>query len=227
MMPMHDAAAAALQVSPIRVDLSADTPAAVLTLHNEGNAPIDAQVRVFAWTQSLDDDVLTPTTVIVASPPIVRLAPNADQTVRILRVSSEPIAREESYRLLIDEIPNAQSAQADGVHVQLRYSVPVFALAQHATLPALSFSLERDDTALRLRASNDSDVHAQLSRVSIEWPDGRTSTVSDGLLGYALPHASRRWIVTNAPASLNASSHATLHALVNGEPVTVRIVVKP
>ncbi|KMZ12235.1 hypothetical protein BHUM_05004 [Candidatus Burkholderia humilis] len=98
-----------------------------------------------------------------------------------------------------------------------------FALARNASVPALTFTLERGDNALKLRASNDTDVHTQLSRVRIDWPDGRSTTVSDGLLGYALPHASRRWVVPDAPAH---ATFATLHALINGEAVTMRIVIE-
>lgn len=223
----HGALAAALQVSPIRLDLSADKPAAALTLHNDGSVPLDAQVRVFAWTQSLDDDHLERTAVIVASPPIVRIEPNGDQTIRILRLGDAPLAREETYRLLIDEIPNGQTAQSTGVRMQLRYSVPVFAGAMDARVPALSFALERSDKAdapLLLRASNDSDLHAQLSNVRLDWPDGHTTQVSAGLLGYTLPRAARRWPIAGAPSG---ATSATLHAVINGEPLTARVNIDP
>ncbi|WP_250537020.1 molecular chaperone [Caballeronia sp. AZ10_KS36] len=227
-LPMLGASAAALQVSPIRVDLAADQPATVLTLRNEGKVPLDAQVRVFAWTQSLDEDRLESTAAIVASPPIVRIAPNADQTVRVLRVTSAPLAHEETYRLLIDEIPDGQT-QRDGVHMQLRYSVPVFAGATEAHADALTFALERVDAVgsaptLMLRASNGSDGHAQLSRVQLDWSNGDSTLISDGLLGYALPRAVRRWPVTDVPSGITT---ATLHAFVNGVPVTMLLSVVP
>ncbi len=39
--------AGSLQVSPNRVDLSVEQPAAVMKLHNRGDQPITAQVSVF------------------------------------------------------------------------------------------------------------------------------------------------------------------------------------
>ncbi len=88
--------------------------------------------------------------------------------------------------------------------MQLRYSVPVFVDANDALAPKLSFSLERASlqdgaSVLMLRTSNGTDVHVQLSRVRLDWSDGHSSTVSDGLLGYALPCTARRWRVPDAP----------------------------
>lgn len=228
--PLGSAWGAALQVSPIRLDLSAEKPAAALTLHNDGTVPLYAQVRVFAWTQTVDEDHLDRTSAIVASPPIVNVAPGGDQTVRILRVSTTPLVREEAYRLLIDELPNGQAASSTGIRMQLRYSVPVFVGAREDQVPALALSLERTEApdghdTLMLRAANNTDLHAQLSRVHLDWPNGHSTQVSAGLLGYALPHMARRWPVQGAPSGVTS---ATLKALVNGEPVTMRVsVVEP
>ncbi|XUW93372.1 molecular chaperone (plasmid) [Burkholderia sp. M6-3] len=224
LIPVSLVQAAALQVSPIRLDLSSDRPAAALTLHNGGAAPLNAQVRVFAWTQSLDEDRLERTNLVVASPPIAQIAPGADQTVRILRVDKAPVASEETYRLLIDEIPSDQAPQTTGVRMQLRYSVPVFVGAPDGgKLPAIEYALERPPAGgLTLRAANRTAAHAQLSRVRLDWPDGRSTEVSPGLLGYALPRATRRWPVVGAPSSLTS---ATLHVIVNGEPVTTQVSV--
>lgn len=229
--------AAALQVTPIRLDLAADRPAAELTLHNVGTTPLNAQVRVFAWSQTADKDELDRTDNIVASPPIVQVAPGADQIVRILRVAKGPVSGEETYRLLIDEIPNGQSADATGVRMQLRYSVPVFVGAPlDGKPPALDFTLERAmppapaasaasplSPVLMLRAMNREATHAQLSKVKLTWRDGETTQLSPGLLGYALPHATRRWIVAHPPAD---ARDATLSAVVNGQPVTAHVRVE-
>jgi fimbrial chaperone protein len=227
-VPAH---AGSLQVSPIRVDLSAEQPAAVMKLHNSGNAPITAQVRVFGWSQTLDEDRLDEARRIVASPPIITIAAGGDQTVRILRTSRDAPQGEETYRLLVDEIPQAQSAQTSGVRMQLRYSVPVFAGAPaNVTTPKVDFALEHvgnasavnDPARLVLRASNTDAAHAQVSQVRIDWPDGRTTEVAPGLLGYALAHAARQWPVADA---MPTASSATVHAVINGTPVSAQVAI--
>jgi fimbrial chaperone protein len=223
--------AGSLQVSPIRVDLSAEQPAAVMKLHNRGDQPITAQVRVFGWSQTLDEDHLDEAQGIVASPPIITIPAGGDQTVRILRTTRDAPQGEETYRLLVDEIPQAETARSTGVRMQLRYSVPVFAgTPANVTVPKLDFSLQQvpvpgaagGNPAMRtvLRASNPDAAHAQLSQVKIEWADGRTTEVAPGLLGYALAHAARQWPVADTVAG---QSGATVHAIVNGTPVTSRV----
>src|SRR5579863_3912889 len=96
--------AASLQVAPVLVEVPAPGAAATLKLRNEGTKPLDAQIRVFQWTQVDGADVLTPTNDVVASPPAASLRADTDYTVRIVRTKKEPVAKEEAYRLLIDEL---------------------------------------------------------------------------------------------------------------------------
>ncbi|WP_250537023.1 molecular chaperone [Caballeronia sp. AZ10_KS36] len=234
LLPASQAHAGSLQVSPIRVDLSPEQPAAVMKLHNRGSEPITAQVRVFGWSQTLDEDKLDDAQRIVASPPIITIPAGGDQTVRILRTSRETPGGEETYRLLIDEIPQAETVRTTGVRMQLRYSVPVFATASgNGVAPKVDFSLQHipvdgaspptgAPTRLVLRAANGNAEHAQLSQVRIEWGDGRITELAPGLLGYALAHATRQWPVADTVASASA---ATVHAIVNGSPVTARVTV--
>ncbi len=54
------------------------------------------------------------------------MRPNTDYTVRIVRTSKEPVAQEESSRLLIDELPGPATGAPATVNIALRYSIPVF-----------------------------------------------------------------------------------------------------
>nr|WP_232316363.1 fimbria/pilus periplasmic chaperone [Candidatus Burkholderia verschuerenii] len=139
-----------------------------------------AQVRVFGWSQTLDEDHLDDAKGIVASPPMITIPAGGDQTVRILRTGRDAPQGEETYRLLVDEIPQAEAARSTGVRMQLRYSVPVFAgTPAGPAVPKIDFSLQQvpmpgaaggKDAPMRvmLRASNDDAAHAQLSQVRIE-----------------------------------------------------------
>ena len=136
--------AASLQVAPVLVEVPAPGATATLKLRNEGNRPLDAQIRIFKWTQVDGADSLTPTNDVAASPPLASLRPNTDYTVRVVRTKKEPVAKEESYRLLIDELPSAAGSQGTAVNIALRYSMPVF-----FTVPGNASKIELGTTTAR------------------------------------------------------------------------------
>jgi len=52
----------------VAIQLAPGQSSGVLTLTNEGDKPLHAQVRVFAWNQATGSDSLDPTDALVASP---------------------------------------------------------------------------------------------------------------------------------------------------------------
>ncbi|MDN4063988.1 MULTISPECIES: fimbrial biogenesis chaperone [Ralstonia solanacearum species complex] len=213
------AGAAALQISPIRLDLLPGQNAASLTLRNRGTQPLNAQVRVFRWTQDGDGDHLEPAPGLVASPPIVQIPGEGEQLVRVVLTQPATGNGEQAYRLLIDELPERRPQAQTGVTMQLRYSVPVFVNASIEAPPRLSASLRRDGERAMLVVHNLEARHAQLAGVSIEWNDGTQSPLTEGLLGYALAGATRAWPVADARAAVAVPRR--LRAKVNGVAVEI------
>jgi fimbrial chaperone protein len=119
------AGAAALRVSPITLDLKASSPTGTVRVWEDGLRPVKVQVRVFRWTNVNGKDRLDPTTDVVASPPITTLKPGTENSIRVVRVSKKPIVGTESYRLLIDQLPDAGRKKAGQVSVMIRHSIPV------------------------------------------------------------------------------------------------------
>lgn len=78
--------AAGLQISPVSVELTAGQKAGEVWLRNAGADVVHAQVRVYRWSQSNGEDVVTPDNGMVASPPMVQVAPGKQQLVRLVRM---------------------------------------------------------------------------------------------------------------------------------------------
>ncbi len=72
------------------IDVTAPGAASTVTLRNEGAAPINAQIRVYRWSQVDGKENLEPTEDVVASPPAVTLAPQTNYVARVVRVSKRP-----------------------------------------------------------------------------------------------------------------------------------------
>lgn len=217
-------AAAGLQVAPIGLSFTPSSPAQALWLTNTGSEALNAQVRVFHWTQNEGEDSLTPTQALVVSPPMLSLAPGVRQLVRVIRTNAAAIGvKEEAFRLLIDELPPTQSAEQTGVRYVMRHSVPVF-VQPFAKTPdvsvvaaGLTWSLVRDGDGVAIQARNTSSTHAQISAASLILQNNQSIELSPGLLGYVLPDMTMRWAINIPAAQLGTSTQ--LKARINGKPL--------
>ncbi len=69
------ASAGGLQVSPVTLSLTQAERAGIFTISNNSETPMNAQARVFKWTQTAEDEyVLEPTNDLLVSPPIMQYA---------------------------------------------------------------------------------------------------------------------------------------------------------
>jgi fimbrial chaperone protein len=216
--------AASLFVRPTTVVIARGENAASVTITNSGTAPITAQVRVFAWDQAANEDQLTPTEALAASPPMAMIPPGQSQTVRLVRVSGAAAAREESYRLLVDEIPDRSAAAAGGnVTIQLRYSVPVFVRAANNPSARLDVNAAWVTDSLRFEAANRGQAHAQISNISLQYADGSSVVVGEGLVGYVLPDKNRLWWLALPDGNAARGKPDSVRAVVNGQELSVRL----
>jgi len=190
-----------LQISPVSISFQPGQNAAGIQLQNNGDTPLYGQVRVYAWDQRDGVDALTPTTQLVASPPIIEIAGKSAQTIRLVRrgaagtASGTPVTpggAEQTYRILIDELPRGDTQQGN-VAIRLQYSVPAFVLPVDAqAAPQLEWSTFQRAGAWHLRARNTGALHAQIGATSVT-VGSRDVVLSKGLLGYALPGRTREW----------------------------------
>jgi fimbrial chaperone protein len=210
--------AASLQVAPVLVEVPAPGATATMKLRNEGTKPLDAQIRIFQWTQVDGADVLTPTNDVVASPPVASLRPGTDYTVRIVRTKKEPAVKEEAYRLLVDELPEAAGGQAASVNIALRYSIPVFFTVAGAP-PKLSWELQQRANKPVIVASNSGDRRIRLAKLKITDGKGGVANFGDGLAGYVLGHSSMSFPVPASAKGFGAGGLASISALSDLGPI--------
>jgi fimbrial chaperone protein len=218
----HALARGQLQARPTLVELVPGQQAGRLLLSNTGDAPVAAQVRVFAWSQADGDDRLADTTAIAVSPAIVRIPAGGEQVVRVVRLGDAPAGRDASYRLVVDELPGPADQAASGIEVRMRYLVPLFVRAPGAAEPALHCTL----AGPRLACRNDGGRPAQLGASRLVDAGGERKTLTDGLFGYLLPGSGRHWDVERGQlAGLDGA--LTLETQINGKPGSVPVQRQP
>ncbi|WLI76092.1 molecular chaperone [Kosakonia sp. H02] len=217
-------AAATILLWPIDPWLGADTNATELWIQNQGETPTTMQVRIVRWSQEGGLDRYEQQSDVVASPPIVQIAKESKQLIRLIKQAQIPPSKEQAYRIIVDEIPQPDNPDKPqiGLKLQMRYSIPLFAYGQgiktsangahhvFADTSKLSWRVVRDGGQPALEVRNDGNVHVRLSKVSVR-QGGQRRQVAEGLLGYVLPHSARRWPLpagVNNPSALNATINA-------------------
>ena len=204
--------ASGLQVEPVSVTM--DQRSGIIWLTNSGDAPLEAQVRVHGWAQGPQGDRLDPSEALLASPPIVRIPAGGRQMVRL--VSGAALACEDTFRLAIDELPDARPS-ASGLRYVMHYSVPVFVTRRGCPdiAPQLSWQIATDPAGLRLVVENSGQMHAQLAQAAFIDARGRRTELAPGLLGYVL--AGARMTFTLPPPAEAAPQGGRIEILVNGK----------
>lgn len=211
--------AASLQVAPISVAFSPQEKAKEIWLTNTSERPIRAQTRVLIWSQVAGQDQVNPTRGLVASPSITEIKAGEQQLIRIIRIAPQNTAVEQTYRLLIDELPSSGQADAQtGLQLLLQYSIPVF------IQPTDSIAMRNGLTLLnqvnfqyqnqQLIVKNNAKSHIRISELTYINPNGERIPLINGLVGYALAGQSMRWEI---PESKKILPNGKFEARINSD----------
>ena len=155
---------------------------------------------------------------------MANLPSKTDYTVRIVRLTKQPAATEETYRLVVDEIPDATQKSGVIIKMAFRYSIPVFFTPATKTEPALDWTVERRNGKLYLSATNSGSRRTRLSGLKISDGNGKSAVISKGLAGYVLARSSKSWVAPDTVAS--AGSPLLVEADGDQGPINARALLK-
>jgi fimbrial chaperone protein len=190
--------AASLQVAPILLEVTSPGAATTLTLRNTGASPIATQIRVFRWIQEDGNERLEPTEDVVASPPAAELHPGQDYVVRVVRLTKSPVAGEEAYRLLIDELPEV-SQRPRTVNFVVRHALPLFFDAPGSSAREAAWRVTQKGRVFSLTATNAGDRRIRLAAIKVGDGAGKSMSFGPGLAGYALGRSTISWTAVSKP----------------------------
>lgn len=183
-------ASTGLRATPAWLTLT-DTQASIqLTLGNTSDQPLLARVRLYRWLQANGQEQLLPTRDLVVSPPLIEVAPGTQQIVRVVRLQDTASTHEDSYRLIIDQLPRPD---IPGHQNLLRYSTPVFASPAMPGAPLLRTRVVLQAGQPQLRIDNAGRSHARLADLAYRDSRGKRVAVAESLAGYVLPGQYRSW----------------------------------
>lgn len=189
--------AASLRVAPVILDLSGATATSNVRIWNDGSKPVNVQIRVFRWRQEDGKDIYLPADAVVVSPPMTTLKPGAENIVRVVRTTKKNPLSEESYRLIVDELPPSGGRKAGVVMLVVRQSIPVFFAPTNISDAAPTWRVRVVKGGYEVSVGNSGGKRLKVSNLTLS--DGRNVIARhDGLVGYVLGQSDARWFVPSA-----------------------------
>ncbi|NBW07402.1 MAG: molecular chaperone [Caulobacteraceae bacterium] len=199
------ALADSLEIGPTRLQMVGPERTTTLTIRNANDTPANIQIRALDWSQSDGTDQYSPSTLLLASPPQVSLAPGESQVIRVVIETLPAADREHAFRLMIDQIPSEQSPGGAGVRTAVRALVPVFVTATVADRPSLQWRAVRNGTTVTLTVVNAGPAHDRIVGAAVT-ADG--APIGDPIEGYVLADAQRSWTLEGVPGDARSLSIA-------------------
>lgn len=199
-------------VSPVRLQINYGTSTATLELTNRSEARVLVQVESFLWTQDQNADQLTPTKDVLAMPAVITLERAKTQVIRVIFRGARSETQEQTYRIILTEVPVDATRTGGQIRTTLQFSIPVFVKPKARSQPQLEWSLQTvGKSNLRLAVSNSGNSHILLGTVKLfSGKDQEKPIHESALSGYVLPGQSRSWMVGLTGAL--SGSHVFLRA---------------
>lgn len=163
--------AGVFSVTPVRIYMTPRDRAVAVTITNEGDTEVVLQADLNAWSQKPDGtDEQVPTEDLILSPPIIKLAPNARQVVRLALLKPADASRQLIYRMIMREVPEAvaQRDKSIQVPIALALSMPVFITPPPAKREITCQAARGTGPALNVTCTNSGSAYAQVREVLVK-----------------------------------------------------------
>jgi fimbrial chaperone protein len=188
------------RVSPIRLDLDAKAKSGVITVINEAEEKLQCQMRAFEWTQDeAGKDVYTETRDIIFFPRLMTIDPKSERIIRAgIRIPAA--AKEKTYRLFIEEIPEPKKAAGTTVAVTIRFGVPIFVKPVKEEAKGVIERADLSKGTVTIAVRNTGNVHLIINSVNLLGKDQKgEQTFSRELSGWYLLNGASRIYSTPLP----------------------------
>jgi fimbrial chaperone protein len=217
--------AQSLRVSPVTIDLPVSAQSSTLTIGNDTPKTVTVQARVFRWTQRQGEDVLEKTSDVVVSPPILTLAQGSNNILRVVRTASTPVVGEETYRILIDEVPSGEKLQTQGVAIVLRQSLPVFFAGLDVKSADISWNIARRQNMMVVTATNPGQKRFKVSQLRIYAGADRDLASIKGLAGYVLGGQTKTWELPLSDKEITPGAKLNIQTVSDSGPINASVIV--
>lgn len=190
-------------VTPVRIYMAPRDRAVAVTINNEGDEELVMQADIFLWKQRADgEDELTLTEDLILSPPIIKLAARSRQVVRLAMLKPQASADQQTYRLVVREVPEAKPAEKTvQLQIALAFSMPIFITPPGAKHQLTCSAARSAPDAAMVSCLNNGNAYAQPREFVLTTASGEKLAIRDSG-GYILPSIRRSFEVKRTDGRL-------------------------
>ncbi len=186
------------RVTPIRLDFGREAKSGVITVVNEAAEKLQVQLKAFEWTQDTEGkDQYTETADLLFFPRILIFEKAEERIVRAgIRIPA--VAREKTYRLFIEEIPEPKKAEGVNVAIAIRFGVPIFVKPLKEDSRGEIEKTGMANATIHARVKNTGNLHFIVRSVAVKGKNLKGEEIFSKELGgwYLLAGASRSYETT-------------------------------
>jgi fimbrial chaperone protein len=195
------------RVSPIRLTLGNDAKSGTISVINEGTGKFQVQMKAFLWEQDAEGkDRYTESSDLVFFPKMILFNKPEE---RILRAGLKSPAgtREKTYRLFIEEIPEARKTEGTNVAIAIKFGVPIFVKPAQEEVKGEITAIELGKGECRITVKNSGNVHFVINSVELKGRNGKgEQTYSKKFDGWYLLNGASRTYAAAIPVEACANS---------------------
>ncbi len=185
-------------VTPVRIYMTPQDRAVAVTINNEGDSELVMQADLYTWKQKPNgEDDLELTEDLLLSPPIIKIAGKSRQVVRLARLQPPDLDQQQSYRLIVREIPEAAPSSANlQLQIAIAFSLPVFITPPNAKHQLDCAAQKTAMDKVSVTCTNTGNAYAQIIDLTLEKSlDNKITARTKG--GYILPTITRTFDITS------------------------------
>lgn len=212
------ALATPVSVTPTTINLRPGTASELISLANESDTPARFEVTAFAWQETEDGRTeLTPTKDVIVFPALLELPPRGIKKIR-LGTERPGAGAEKSYRLVINELPQAaKGAAALQIQVLTNMTLPIF-VSGGVGAPKVSIEDTKiENGKLSFAVANGGTSRFVLQRIDVSGSGKGGQAFDVTQKGwYVLAGGKRRYEVTLGGARCRQAEAITIKAVTDG-----------
>jgi fimbrial chaperone protein len=185
------------RVTPIRVNFERGARIGTVNVRNDGDAPMNFQVKAMAWAQDAEGkDQYEETNELIFFPKLLAIPPHEERVIRIGLRGPGGGAKEKTYRLYVEEVSPPRKDPNEGgatVAVTVRFAVPLFVFPTKEEPGGQLVKTELDKGTINAFVLNSGNTHFRVTTLQFK---GKTAkgeeTFSQSLNGWYVLHGITR-----------------------------------